>query len=598
MEHLKELQAVYEKERGKLLDQPGVTGTDIGFKYVKGRKTDEVVIRVFVEKKRDDVPEKERVPSTIRGMRTDVIEAVFEEHAPVVAEEEEVHQASSVTVDKSTYNPMIGGVSVGPSRTIGGRIYAGTLGCPVQQTSDRGRPLIMSNYHVLCKDNNWTSDKGVCQPSRVDGGSASGDKIGNIIKGVYSNRVDGAVATSTARPVYPYIEEIGSIRGTHNATLGSTIRKRGRTTGLTYGTVDGINGVTSVSGTGHRFENQIIVYADEKKSALWSEGGDSGSVYVNSDNEVIGLHWGGSSDGQRGVANAIADVENELDIEVFAINQTTPITDVKILFDNEATPAGYSKIPFDLNKSAGGKYIYLAYKRGGKDSITDFYVISGGSSSISAPTGFTKINRDLNKGAGGDYIYLCYKKNGTNPPVLDVNVLQAKSTADVHPAPGWTKVGMDLNKGAGGYYQYICYRWSDATPITHLNVITGGSSNREPSPEWARLPGDTNDTAGGDYVYFAYDKKPGTDPITNVIIVYNNDSVPSGYAKINVDLNKGAGGDYVYACYTRSKRFAPIKDLWLVYGSKDVDPPAGFVRIPKDLNKGAGGKYCFLCYRK
>ena len=40
----------------ELLKQPGVTGVDVGYKYVDGKRTDQIAVRVFVEKKKKTVP--------------------------------------------------------------------------------------------------------------------------------------------------------------------------------------------------------------------------------------------------------------------------------------------------------------------------------------------------------------------------------------------------------------------------------------------------------------------------------------------------------------------------------------------------------------
>ena len=74
---LSEIVSVKESVEEKLLKQPGVTGVDVGYKYVGGKPTDEVAIRVMVEKKKKSVPEKEKVPETVDGVKTDVIERTY-----------------------------------------------------------------------------------------------------------------------------------------------------------------------------------------------------------------------------------------------------------------------------------------------------------------------------------------------------------------------------------------------------------------------------------------------------------------------------------------------------------------------------------------
>lgn len=42
--------------------------------------------------------------------------------------------------------------------------------------------------------------------------------------------------------------------------------------------------------------------------------------------------------------------------------------------------------------------------------ITDVMVIEGKHATISAPAGYVTIPLDVNKGAGGRFIYICYKR--------------------------------------------------------------------------------------------------------------------------------------------------------------------------------------------
>ncbi len=77
---LDEITRVKTEVEAELLKLPGVTGVDVGYKYVGGKKTDVLAIRVYVKQKRD-VPEKYAIPKKIRGIPTDVIEREFVLHS-------------------------------------------------------------------------------------------------------------------------------------------------------------------------------------------------------------------------------------------------------------------------------------------------------------------------------------------------------------------------------------------------------------------------------------------------------------------------------------------------------------------------------------
>ncbi|HVN10723.1 MAG TPA: hypothetical protein VMT69_01425 [Kineosporiaceae bacterium] len=46
----------------------------MAYKEVGGRRTDQLAIRVHVETKTDQIPEDQRVPTTIAGVTTDVLQ--------------------------------------------------------------------------------------------------------------------------------------------------------------------------------------------------------------------------------------------------------------------------------------------------------------------------------------------------------------------------------------------------------------------------------------------------------------------------------------------------------------------------------------------
>lgn len=122
MKNTAEIRPAKQAAEADLLKRPGVTGVDIGRKYVRGEKTDELAIRVYVEKK-GDVAEKDKVPETIEGVRTDVIQRKF------VLQPLRVRVADlELEKDTGMYDPLQGGISIGPCRTVGGFVYSGTLG--------------------------------------------------------------------------------------------------------------------------------------------------------------------------------------------------------------------------------------------------------------------------------------------------------------------------------------------------------------------------------------------------------------------------------------------------------------------------------------
>jgi hypothetical protein len=76
---LEEVRNIKERVEASLLALPGVTGVDVGYKLVAGKKTDELAIRVYVASKQN-LPTDQQIPAMIDGIPTDVIERRFVLH--------------------------------------------------------------------------------------------------------------------------------------------------------------------------------------------------------------------------------------------------------------------------------------------------------------------------------------------------------------------------------------------------------------------------------------------------------------------------------------------------------------------------------------
>jgi hypothetical protein len=302
-----------ESVEDEILKQPGITGVGVGYKYVGGKRTDQISVQVFVKSKKKTVPKGEMIPAAIGGVPTDVIERTFVPH-PALKKVLEMEPMA----DTGTYNPVKGGISIGPCRAVGGYVYAGTLGVPVRDKTT-GDPLLLSNFHVMCIDSGWSVGDQMTQPSRVDTGSCPGGVVGTLLRAALTASVDGAVCTLSGRGSACEIVDIGAVTGTAAAALNMAVRKRGRTTGLTYGTVDSVSLSVSVDygdGIGVKtLTNQIGLQPDLAKNPKFGDHGDSGSVVVDGSGKVVGLYFAGSDDG-TGVANPIAAVLSALNIEM------------------------------------------------------------------------------------------------------------------------------------------------------------------------------------------------------------------------------------------------------------------------------------------
>ena len=328
-----QIRPVKQAVEDRLLALPGVQGVDIDRKISHGEVTDELSIVVYVAEKKDpgELSEDELIPAEIDGIPTDVQEEVIELQSLLVPQEQLLSG-----LDTGKYTPLRGGISMGPCRGIymeppdvpspGHYLTSGTLGALVRDRATGAR-MALTNFHVACVDDTWSVGDAMAQPSRPDGGSCPADRYGTLTRSSLSENVDGAVITlDEGVDRECRIEEIGDVQGTVAAQVGTAVRKRGRTTRLTFGQVASTDATVTVNfgdGIGTRtLKNQIRVTPDTAQNARFSDRGDSGSVVVDANNRVLGLLWAGATNGSATFLNPINHVLNELDIELCTAGST------------------------------------------------------------------------------------------------------------------------------------------------------------------------------------------------------------------------------------------------------------------------------------
>lgn len=277
-----------------------VCGVGVGYRVVRGERTSDVCIRVYVKRKlpEDQLARADILPKLLDGVLVDVIEAEFQTHfgGPNLTPSERQRKHPIV---------LVGGLSVG-----GLGVTAGTLGASVFERGG-GRQLLLSNWHVLCGRADCESGEAIVQPGVFDGGTQS-DVVARLFRAALTNHVDAAVAEITGdRYLIDWISGIGAVDTVGQATLGMRVKKSGRTTGFTIGTISDISADVTVGGYpggSQTFRDQII--ADSIDSSPVSLGGDSGSLVVNDDdNRAVGLLFAGPRvGGDYFIANPIDEV--------------------------------------------------------------------------------------------------------------------------------------------------------------------------------------------------------------------------------------------------------------------------------------------------
>jgi hypothetical protein len=257
--------------RRELGEIPGVVGVQVGIKARDGLATEDVVFLVYVERKKrlGDLPPEERVPKELAGLPTDVV-------------------GLADTVPEDVYG---GGIRL--TQTLWGASY-GTLGAVGIATAANahvpdGTPLMLTNQHVAEDVGELVGHKCLC-----DCCCCECCDMGRVVDNALTQDVDGAIAEFHPGVRFSHdIIGIGAIRGAMAASAGGAVLKMGQTTGLTRGRIMAINEPPFTRTDGNTFRNQIRV-APIAPSTDMSEGGDSGSVYVDEDTRrIVGLHHAG-----------------------------------------------------------------------------------------------------------------------------------------------------------------------------------------------------------------------------------------------------------------------------------------------------------------
>jgi hypothetical protein len=207
--------------------------------------------------------------------------------------------------------------------------YGGTLGALVTNGTSQ---FILSNNHILARTNAASIGEEIIQPGLIDQSPAcfkdSTDAVADLSdfeailfksKGsMPDNYVDAAIAQVRSGKVNSNgtIIDIGRISSEPlTPKLALAVKKSGRTSGLTHGTISSINATVNISyGSGKTalFKDQILV-----TPGSFLASGDSGSLMVEdveTEPRAVGLLFAGSS--SVAIANTIGRVLGTFGVEM------------------------------------------------------------------------------------------------------------------------------------------------------------------------------------------------------------------------------------------------------------------------------------------
>ena len=240
-----------------------IVGMGFGSKITQGNIVgEEPVLRVYVREKRLEakLSANLKIPKNINGISTDVVEVG------------EVHPYSipcGVSVSHQSGKP-------------------GTIGCLVgKNDGSSDADFLLSNNHIFANFNKARPGDLIVQPAVGDSGSNSSAiakltdfQVMNFSGG--ANFMDAAIAqVISPGSVTPMIQDIGNIdRNPIGASTNQLVKKHGRTTGLTHGTVRAIGVDMRIPYLNFSafLVDQIEI---EGNGQNFSKEGDSGSLIVD-----------------------------------------------------------------------------------------------------------------------------------------------------------------------------------------------------------------------------------------------------------------------------------------------------------------------------
>ena len=212
-------------------------------------------------------------------------------------------------------------------------VTAGTIGAFV---SSRGVTCVLSNNHVLANEDLASRGDAIVQPGTFDGGQAPRDRVATLtrwvrLKPTGVNLVDAAIARvergievdpTGLRDLVGGRDRVLAGPGDEFIDAGTDVFKVGRTTGARKGRVTAFdldNVVVGFDIGNIRFDDQIEIEGAGRRA--FSDGGDSGSLIVDSDMQAVALLFAGSeSGGSNGLgltyANPIHEVLSALRVEL------------------------------------------------------------------------------------------------------------------------------------------------------------------------------------------------------------------------------------------------------------------------------------------
>lgn len=296
----------------------GIQAFGLGEKETCGVLGTDVVLKVYVEKKLPNAKLDNPVPKIVAmgGM------------APVITDVVEIGKVE-LQGNTQRIRPALPGYSVSRANDAPN---TGTFGLVVRKKGQASPFYLLSNCHAIAASGLAKKGDVIIQPGAADLGVLAKDRIGTLVDWVpfdftpnsNQNCVDAAIAQLDDDAASAAIALLGVPVGVNTTlTRGMYVQKVGRTTTHSVARITDVDLVlnltypTATVPTQARLRDQVL-------ATFYSAPGDSGSGVLDMDNNVVGLHVGGSD--IIGFFCKISNVLDLLGLEVVTAVNLKPAT--------------------------------------------------------------------------------------------------------------------------------------------------------------------------------------------------------------------------------------------------------------------------------
>jgi hypothetical protein len=265
------------------LSDPNIQGFSIAYRTKNGRKTGELVLKVYVDRKLPAAEVRHLIPAEVR---------LSPRHKPVRTDVEGVG-AFTRQANLGRFRPALPGS--GLSLLHG---HAGTFGCLVRKKDDPGRLFILGSAHVLAEGNPPIGSE-IYQPATRELTAPSPDDIVARLSEVYPSEAtaDGfpnLAEAAIAEVVSPALVSSAMIHwGVPKGTkfflqIGDVVKMTGYQTNAAQSKIESADFCRADIIDGKRYGYRELVICESPMS----QPGDSGAAVLSEDDKVVGILLG------------------------------------------------------------------------------------------------------------------------------------------------------------------------------------------------------------------------------------------------------------------------------------------------------------------